>query len=112
MCSDMESPSGSRSGLMHFLERFPRSQGETLAHEVRKTRGARRSRNFIGLFEGCFDLSFEGLDRFLSMESGVDVNDAAIFSDKIGSGHSLRADFRNEFLSVIQDDGEGVVEPS
>jgi len=41
----------------------------------------------------------------------MDVNDPAVLSDKIGGGHSLRSDFDNDFLSMVQDDRERCLEP-
>ena len=41
----------------------------------------------------------------------MDVNDPAVLSDKIGGGHSLRSDFGNDFLSMVQDDRERCLEP-
>jgi hypothetical protein len=43
---------------MDFFDKFPRSQGETLAHEGRKMREERRSKYFMELFESGCDLSF------------------------------------------------------
>ena len=41
----------------------------------------------------------------------MDVNDPAVLSDKIGGGHSLRSDFGNDFLSMVEDDRERCLEP-
>jgi len=62
-------------------------------------------------FESSFDLRFESFDCFVTVEPGVDVNDASVFSDKIGGGHSLGSDFGHELLGMIQDDREGCLEP-
>ncbi len=62
-------------------------------------------------FESSFDLRFESFDCFFAAETGVDVDNTSVLSDKISGGHSLRSDFGYKLLGMVQDDRESCLQP-